>query len=55
MVKFSELLEYIGLIDGEATCTCCQNKVDRPKVYKHGEQMVVLCTECETFLTELLE
>jgi hypothetical protein len=55
MVKFSELLEYIGMIDGEATCTCCHHKADKPKVYKKGEEMIVLCTACEIFLEELLE
>jgi len=55
MVKFVELLEYIGMIDGEATCSCCGHKAKRPNVYKKGETMVVLCTECETFIRELLE
>lgn len=55
MTKFVELLEYIGRIDGEATCSCCQKKHDTPSVYKHDEKMVVLCTECQTFLEELLE
>jgi len=55
MTKFSELLEYIGMIDGTATCTCCQRNVEKPKVYKKDENMIVLCTECETFLEEVLE
>jgi len=55
MVKFSELLEYIGMIDGEATCSCCGQTAKKPNVYRKGETMVVLCAECETFLEELLE
>ena len=55
MVKFSELLEYIGMIDGEATCTCCGHSDEKPKVYKRNDTMVVLCTSCESFLEELLE
>ena len=55
MLKFIELLEYIGMIDGEATCSCCGEKRDKPKVYKHGERMIVLCTDCESFLEELLD
>jgi len=55
MVKFTELLEYVGLIDGQATCSCCQRMAEKPEVFKKDEEMVVLCTECKGFIEELLE
>lgn len=55
MVKFIELLEYIGHLEGDTTCSCCGEIRPVVDVYKFDEKVVTLCFNCKSFIEELLE
>jgi len=55
MVKFIEILDYVGIIDGTVTCSCCKRESKDLFIYKHDKELVALCDDCKMFIEDLLE